>query len=193
MNGGGYAYQKAGRRPWVERHTAGQVDARDVPHQTEYRVDAQFDVDKEPWYTGTVEDVGAFWGVAGPPPLPDDVPELVKLALGNRVNRPINIEIAMSWVLATDSRLKERFRSRHKCITRLSITRLSITRLSITLHVESGGACGIWLPRHSSAHTCLDTHIGKHHSYSDASLMTDMTHTTDTTHTDVCNDQHTNG
>ena len=118
MNGGGYAYQKAGRRPYVERHTAGQVDARDVPHQTEYRVDAQFDVDKEPWYTGTVEDVGAFWGVAGPPPLPDDVPELVKLALGNRVNRPINMEIAMSWVLATDSRLKERLRSSHKCITR---------------------------------------------------------------------------
>ena len=35
--------------------------------------------------------------------MPDDVPEVVKLALGDRINRPINVEIAMSWVLASGS------------------------------------------------------------------------------------------
>jgi hypothetical protein len=67
----------------------------------EYEIDPAFDVDKQPWYTGTVENVESFWGSAGPPPLPDDVPEIVKLALGDRVNRPVNVEIAISWVLAT--------------------------------------------------------------------------------------------
>ena len=59
-------------------------------------------------YTGTVEDVKGFWGEAGPPPLPPAVPEVVKLALGDRCNRPINVELAMAWVLATDSRLRDR-------------------------------------------------------------------------------------
>jgi hypothetical protein len=114
LRGGGYAYQKPGRRPYVERHTPGQVDARDVPHMTEDTIDPLFDVDKQRWYTGTVENPKEFWGLAGPPPLPDDVPEVVKLALGDRINRPINVEIAMSWVLATDTRLKERLsRPRH--------------------------------------------------------------------------------
>ena len=108
LRGGGYAYQKPGRRPYVERHTPGQVDARDVPHMTEYVIDPHFDVDKQPWYTGTVENPKEFWGRAGPPPLPEDVPEVVKLALGNRVNRPINVEIVLPWVLATDPRLKKR-------------------------------------------------------------------------------------
>ena len=30
LRGGGYAYQKPGRRPYIERHTPGQVDARDT-------------------------------------------------------------------------------------------------------------------------------------------------------------------
>ena len=78
-----------------------QVDSRDVPHMLELQIDPAFDVDKQPWYTGTVENAKEFWGAAGPPPLPDDVPEIVKLALGDRINRPINVEIAISWVLAT--------------------------------------------------------------------------------------------
>ena len=121
LRGGGRAYQKPGRRPYVERHTPGQVDSRDVPHHTEYKISPDFDVDKQRWYTGAVEDPKAFWGAVGPPPLPDEVPEVVKLALGDRINRPINVEIAMSWVLATDPRLKERFRSsrRGSCFMRV--------------------------------------------------------------------------
>jgi len=81
--------------------TDRQVDSRDVPHKVEYRIDPDYNVDEQPWYTGAVERPKEFWGAAGAPPLPDDVPEIVKLALGDRVNRPINVEIAMSWVLAT--------------------------------------------------------------------------------------------
>ena len=124
LRGGGYAYQKPGRRPHVERHTPGQVDSRDVPHMTEYTIDPAFDVDKQRWYTGTVENPKEFWGRAGPPPLPDDVPEVVKLALGDRINRPINVEIAMSWVLATDTRLKERLRFPMLCVGATSCAQL---------------------------------------------------------------------
>ena len=73
LRGGGYAYQAPGRRPYVERHTPGQVDSRDVPHHVAYEISPDFDVDKEPWYTGTVEDPKAFWGPAGAPPLPEEV------------------------------------------------------------------------------------------------------------------------
>ena len=49
LRGGGYAYQAPGRRPYVERHTVGQVDGRDVPHHTNYEIDPSFDVDAQPW------------------------------------------------------------------------------------------------------------------------------------------------
>ena len=72
-------------------------------------------------YTGTVEDVKGFWGEAGPPPLPPAVPEVVKLALGDRCNRPINVELAMAWVLATDSRLRDRLSQPREETTRPQI------------------------------------------------------------------------
>ena len=49
LRGGGYAYQAPGRRPYVERHTTGQVDGRDVPHHINYEIDPTFHVDAQPW------------------------------------------------------------------------------------------------------------------------------------------------
>ena len=104
LRGGGYAYQKKGARINAIRHTPGQVHTEEQPRLIEPEIARTFELDAQKW-NGFCEDPAELFGKTGAPPLPERVPEVVLLALGTRINSPIQEKIATAWVLATDKRL----------------------------------------------------------------------------------------
>eukprot|EP00961_Rhodomonas_salina_P014229 190898-Rhodomonas_salina.1 len=84
----------------------GQIHAEEMPQHLSLEVHRNFNLEKQEWVGGTVENPTQFWGKCGPPPLPEAVPPLIELALGRRVNAPINDKVALAWVEMTDARLQ---------------------------------------------------------------------------------------
>ncbi|EKX53753.1 hypothetical protein GUITHDRAFT_100724 [Guillardia theta CCMP2712] len=88
-----------------------KVHKFDMPSYTTLDVNPDFSLDDQDWYAGMDEDEASN-GTVGSLPIPEPLPPLVQLAIGNVRNAPINTQVAMAWVLKTDERLIERFQKR---------------------------------------------------------------------------------